>query len=343
MYSVRSLTDFSIQALRAVGVPDSDARTTADVLMQAERFGITGHGLIRLPHYVDRIQGESINPTPHLSIIREGPSTALVDGDNGLGHVVANFAMKKAIDLAKNGAGFVAAKQSSHFGIAGYYSLMAARQGMIGLSLTLVDACMAPYGGSSPFLGSNPIALAAPTTGPHPILLDISTSAVAWGKIMVARSKQEPIREEWAIDAEGRPTTDAEKARALRPMADHKGYGLAFFFELLCSGLTGAPFGPHLIMMYGDPTKQRKLGHFFGAIRPDSFVPPGEFETNTAKLTDEIHQVKPAPGFQQVLVPGDLEFRQQAKSDSEGIRVEPSIVEQLRTLAKRLNLSFPSD
>ena len=343
MYSVRTLTDFSIQALKTVGVPDADAYTTADVLMQAERFGITGHGLIRLPHYVDRIQGGSINPVPRITTLREGPSTALVDGDNGLGHVVSNYAMKKAIDLAKNGAGFTAARQSSHFGIAGYYSLMAARQGMIGLSLTLVDACMAPFGGSSPFLGSNPISLAAPTTGPHPILLDISTSAVAWGKIMVARSRGERISEEWAIDAEGRPTTDAEKARALRPMADHKGYGLAFFFELLCSGLTGAPFGPHLIMMYGDPTKPRKLGHFFGAIRPDSFVSPGEFEKNTGKLTDEIHQVKAAPGFQQVLVPGDLEFKQQAKSDSEGIHIEPSIADQLRALAKRLNLKFPSE
>jgi ureidoglycolate dehydrogenase (NAD+) len=309
--------------------------------MQAERFGIPGHGLIRLPHYVDRIQGGSINPTPHITIVKEGPSTSLDDGDNG--HVVSNFAMKKAIDLAKNGAGFVAARQSSHFGIAGYYSLMAARQGMIGLSLTLVDACMAPFGGSSPFLGSNPIALAAPTTGPHPILLDISTSAVAWGKIMVARSKNEPISEEWAIDADGRPTTDPQKARALRPMADHKGYGLAFFFELLCSGLTGAPFGPHLIMMYGDPTKPRKLGHFFGAIRPGAFVLQDEFERNTEQLTNEIHQVRAAPGFQEVLVPGDLEFKQQAKSDSEGIHVGPSIAEELRALAKRLNLKFPSE
>ena len=343
MFTVQVLTDFIIQTLRAVEVPDTDARTTADVLMQAERFGIPGHGLIRLSHYVDRIQGGSINPKPHITIVREGPSTALVDGDNGLGHVVATFAMNKAIELAKNGVGFVAARESSHFGIAGYYSLMAARKGMIGLSLTLVDACMAPFGGSSPFLGSNPVALAAPTTGTHPILLDISTSAVAWGKIMVARSKGERIREEWAIDAEGRPTTDAEKARALRPMADHKGYGLAFFFEMLCSGLTGAPFGPHLIMMYGDPTKPRRLGHFFGAIRPDSFAVPGDFEKNTGNLTEEIHKVKPAPGFQQVLVPGDLEFKQQTKSDSEGIRIEPSIAEQLRALAKRLNLSFPSD
>ena len=342
MCSVQALTDFCRQVLQSVGVPDADADVTTDVLMQAERFGVTGHGLVRLPHYIDRIQHGSINPTPNVTVVREGPSTALVDGDNGLGHVVSTFAMKKAIELAQGGAGFVGVRRSSHFGIAGYYSLMAARRGMIGLSLTLVDAILAPYGGSSPFLGSNPIALAAPSARAHPVLLDISTSAVAWGKIIMARSRGEPIKEEWAIDSDGRPTTDPDRARALRPMGEHKGYGLAFFFELLCSGLTGSPFGPHLMPMYGDPKIPRNTGHFFGALRPDSFVSLDQFENTTQALSDELRQVKPAPGYQEVLVPGDLEFRHQAKCDSEGIAIEPSIAEQLMKLGGERRVTFPS-
>lgn len=343
MCSVQALTDFCRQVLERVGVPDADAGVTTDVLMQAERFGVTGHGLVRLPHYVERIQQGSINPRPNITVVREGPSTALVDGDNGLGHVVSSFAMKKAIELARAGAGFVSVRRSSHFGIAGYYSLMAARNGMIGLSLTLVDAILAPYGGSSPFLGSNPIALAAPSAGPHPVLLDISTSAVSWGKIIMARSRGEPIKEEWAIDSDGRPTTDPEKASALRPVAEHKGYGLAFFFELLCSGLTGSPYGPHLVPMYGDPKIPRNIGHFFGALRPDSFVSLDQFENTAQALADELRQTKPAPGFQEVLVPGDLEFRHQAKSDINGISLEHSIAEQLKNLAGKVGVTFPSN
>jgi ureidoglycolate dehydrogenase (NAD+) len=324
-----------------VGVPHADAETTTDVIMQAERFGIPSHGLVRLPHYVRRIREGSINPQPQISVTKEGQCTALVDGDNGLGHVVSTFAMRKAIELAKGGSGFVAARRSSHFGIAGYYALMAAREGMIGLSLTLVDAIVAPYGGTAPFLGSNPIALAAPSEAAHPILLDISTSAVAWGKIIVAKARGEQIKSEWAIDREGRPTTDPERAHALLPMAGHKGYGLALFIELLCSALTGSPFGPHIPRMYGDLKQPRNIGHFFGALRIESFAPVQEFKSRALAMTNEIHQIEPAPGFDQVLVLGDIEFMRESEIDSKGFHIDSATLEQLKCLATELSVHFP--
>lgn len=340
-YPVRALTDFCRDVLECVGVPHADAEVTADVIMQAERFGVSSHGLVRLPHYVGRIRIGSINPRPRLQVVKEGPCTALVDGDNGLGHVVSHFAMKRAIELARQGPSFVGVRHSSHFGIAGYYALLAAKEGMIGLSFTHTDVILAPYGGSEARLGSNPFAFAIPCEGPHPILLDVSTSAVAWGKIIVARERGESISPEWALDSTGRPTTDPQQARVLLPFGGHKGYGLALFVELLCGVLTGAPFGQHIPAMYGDLTKPRNLGHLFGAFRADSFVDLKEFKTRADQLADEMRETKPAPGFKEVLVPGDLEFRNQAKNDREGIRLDAPLMEQLRTLSDQLGVRFP--
>lgn len=339
-YPVRGLTDFCREVLESVGVPHADAEITADVIMQAERFGVSPHGLVRLPHYVNRIRAGSINPHPH-HVVKEGPGTALVDGDNGLGHVVSYFSMKKAIELARQGPSFVGVKHSSHFGIAGYYALLAAKEGMIGFSFTNTDAFVAPFGGSEARLGTNPMAFAIPCEGPHPILFDASTSAVAWGKILLARERGESISPEWALDSTGNPTTNPQEARVLLPFGGHKGYGLALFVELLCGVLTGGPFGQHIPAMYGDLTKTRNLGHLFGAFRADSFVDLNEFKTRAGQLADEMRQTKPALGFREVLVPGDLEFRNQAKNDREGIRLNASLTEQLKTLSNQLGVRFP--
>ena len=341
-YQVQALKGFCRGVLESVGVPHADADITADIILQAERFGVSSHGLVRLPHYVTKIRNGSINPHPRVRVVKEGLGTALVDGDNGLGHVVSYFAMKKAIELGKQGLAFVGVKRSSHFGIAGYYALMAAMEGMIGLSFTHADVILAPYGGSEARLGSNPLAFAIPCDGAHPILLDISTSAVAWGKIIVARERDEPISPEWAMDSTGKPTTNPHEARVLLPFGGHKGYGLALFVELLCGVLTGSPFGIHIPAMYGDLTKPRDLGHLFGVLRADSFIDLNEFKTRAAQLADEMRTTKPAPGFKEVLVPGDLEFRYQAKVDREGIALDSSLNEQLKELGVQQNVEFPA-
>jgi ureidoglycolate dehydrogenase (NAD+) len=341
-YPVSSLTNFCRDVLESVGIPHADAEIATDVIMQAERFGVASHGLVRLPHYVKRIELGSINPRPHIQIVKKGQCTALVDGDNGLGHVVSHFAMKNAIELARQGASFVGVRHSSHFGIAGYYALMAAKEDMIGLSFTHTDVILAPYGGTEARLGSNPFAFAAPCDGPHPILLDVSTSTVSLGKIIVARERGETISSEWALDSSGRPTTNPHEARILLPFGGHKGYGLALFVELLCGVLTGSPFGQHLSSMYGDLDKPRNLGHLFGALRADSFVDLNEFKTRSRELADEMRQTKPATGFKEVLVPGDIEFRNQLRNDREGIRLDSSLTEQLRTLSTHLGIAFPT-
>ena len=339
--SVVALTGFCRDVLASVGVPLSDAEITADVIMQAERFGVSSHGLVRLPHYVSRILQGSINPRPQVKVVKQGNGTAFVDGDNGLGHVVSHFAMKRAIELGKQGPSFVGVKRSSHFGIAGYYALMAAKQGMIGFSFTNADVILAPHGGREPRLGSNPFAVAFPCEGPHPILLDISTSYVAWGKIIVARERGESINPQWALDSEGKPTSNPNEARVLLPFGAHKGYGLALFVELLCSILTGSPYGRHIPAMYGDLTVPRNLGHLFGTLRADSFVGLDEFKTRAKDLADDMRETKPAPGFEEVLVPGDIEFRTQDKKDREGIDLNDSMIEQLRKLGDKVGAPFP--
>jgi len=341
-YEVQALRKFCEEVLESVHVPHSDAVVTADIIIQAERFGVSSHGLVRLPHYITRIRNGSIKSKPNIQIVKEGTGSALVDGDNGLGHVVSHFAMRKAIELGRKAPSFVGVRRSSHFGIAGYYALMAAKEGMIGFSFTHADVILAPYGGSEARLGSNPLAIAIPCDGPHPLLLDISTSAVAWGKIIVARERGEAISPEWAIDAAGHPTTNPNEARVLLPFGGHKGYGLALLVELLCGVLTGSPFGRQIPAMYSDLTKPRNLGHLFGVLRADSFVDMIEFKSRARELADEMRSTKPAPGFKRVIVPGDLEFESQSKIDQDGISLTPSLEEQLKILSAQQRVSFPS-
>ena len=341
-YQVQALTKYCREVLESVDVPSADAAVASEIIMQAERFGIPSHGLVRLPHYVSRIKKGSINPNPHIQVVKEDLCTALVDGDNGLGHVVSYFAMKKAIELGRRNPSFVGVRRSSHFGIAGYYALMAAKEGMIGLSFTHTDVILAPYGGSEARLGSNPFAFAFPCEGSHPILLDISTSAVAWGKIIVARERNESINPEWALDSTGHPTTNPHDARVLLPFGKHKGYGLALFVDLLCGVLTGSPFGQHIPTMYGDLTKPRNLGHLFGVLRADSFANLSEVKTRARLLAEEMRSTKPAPGYKEVMVPGDLEFEYQNKSDREGVHVDPSLNEMLKQLSVQQNVTFPT-
>ena len=325
-----------------MGVPGSDAAITSDVIMQAERFGVSSHGLVRLPHYVNRIELGSINPNPNVRVVKQDHGTALVDGDNGLGHVVSHFAMKRTIELARETPSFVGVKGSSHFGIAGYYALMAAREGMIGFSFTHADVILAPYGGREPRLGSNPFAVAIPCAGSHPILLDISTSSVAWGKIIVARERGESISPEWAIDSEGNPTTNPNEAQVLLPFGGHKGYGLALFVEVLCSILTGVPFGRHVAAMYRNLDVPRNLGHLFGALRADSFVSLDEFEARAQELAEDMRQTSPARGFKEVLVPGDIEFRTQAQTDKEGVALGAALTDQLKAVGMKVGIPFPT-
>jgi len=336
----KKLFSFIQALLIAAGVCEDNARIVADSLTKAELSGFQSHGVIRIPHYIKRIRAGSLNTHPRIKVVKRSGNTAIVDGDHGLGHAVASFAMQEALRLAENGVGFVGVRKSSHFGIAGYFALQAAKRDMIGIVLSHTDASVIPFGGKKPAVGTNPLAVAVPTDKDYPILLDMATSAASLGKILLARSRHEIIPADWGVDEEGRPTTDPEKVKYLTPMAGPKGYGLALIFDILSGPLTGALFGIKLPLMYGDYEKHRELGHFLGAINIGSFVPVEEFKKNVGIMIDDIHNMSPAEGFDRILVPGEKEYLTQLKYEKEGVPIPAEIFQELLVLGKEFNMSF---
>ncbi len=324
--------------LTAAGVREEDARIVADSITTAELFGFQSHGVIRIPHYLKRLRIGSINKSPRIRVVKRSGNTAIVDGDHGLGHAVAHFAMSEAIGLAGEGVGFVGVRNSSHFGIAGYFALQAVRQDMIGIVVSHTDVAVVPYGGREPAVGTNPLAVAVPTDRDYPILLDMATSTASLGKILVARDKGESIPADWAVDEEGNPTTDPHRAKYLLPMAGAKGYGLALIFDILSGPLTGALFGRNIPRMYGDYEKHRELGHFLGAINVDRFVPVGPFKRNVGLMMDDLHATPPARGFDRVLVPGEKEYLTRQAYERDGIPIPLGTMNDLRAAAKEFHV-----
>ncbi len=324
--------------LITAGVREEDARIVADSITTAELFGFQSHGVIRIPHYLKRLRIGSINKCPEIRVVKRSGNMAVVDGDHGLGHAIAHFAMNEAIGLAENGVGFVGVRNSSHFGIAGYFALQAIRKDMIGIVISHTDAAVVPYGGRKPAVGTNPLAVAVPTDREYPILLDMATSTASLGKVLVARDKGESIPPDWAVDEEGNPTTDPHRAKYLLPMAGAKGYGLALIFDILSGPLTGALFGKNIPLMYGDYEKHRELGHFMGAINVGRFVQVGQFKRNVGIMMDDLHATPPAKGFERVLVPGEKEYLTMLAYERDGIPIPHGTMNDLRSAAKELNV-----
>jgi ureidoglycolate dehydrogenase (NAD+) len=335
------LREFIHRVMRAAGVCEANARIVADSITAAELFGFHSHGVIRIPHYIKRLRIGSINGNPAIRVVQRQGNTAVVDGDHGMGHAVAFFAMEEAIRLAESGVGFVGVRHSTHFGIAGYTAIQAAKQDMIGVVVSHTDASVIPYGGRRPAVGTNPLAVAVPTDREYPVLLDMATSAASLGKILVAKSKGESIPPDWGVDEEGVPTTDPAKVKYMTPMAGPKGYGLAVIFDILSGPLTGALFGKKLPLMYGDYDKHRELGHFIGAIRIENFVPVAEFKRNVGVMIDDIHATPPAPGFERVMVPGEKEYVARLQYGKEGIPVPSETLKELKASAEGLGVAFP--
>jgi L-2-hydroxycarboxylate dehydrogenase (NAD+) len=269
--------------------------------------------------------------------VRQSAATARVDAHNGLGQVSGVFAMSLAIEKARHaGVGIVSLCNGCHYGIAGYYAMMAVEQGMIGISLTNSSPLVAPTGGRAPMLGTNPIAFAAPSGGPIPFVLDMATSTVPRGRIEVAARKSLPLAAGWALDEAGRPTLDAGAALngALLPLGGalesggYKGYGLAAMVEVLCGVLSGSLYGPLIALLWATE-RPSVLGQFFMALRPDAFGAQDEFE---ARLRDLIRLLKEGPlaaGSDEILVAGEKEARATARNREEGIPVHPSVLAKL--------------
>ncbi|MDI9546680.1 MAG: Ldh family oxidoreductase [Chloroflexota bacterium] len=340
--AVSALHSFCCDALQAANVPPEDARLVADSLAQADARGLNSHGVVRLlPIYTQRLRAGTTRARPRICIERQRGAVTVVDGDAGMGQVTGTFAMRTAIDLARGiGAGIVGVRNSSHFGFGAMYVEQAVAAGMIGVALTNAPSNMPPWGGRTPYFGTNPIAVGIPCGQERPIILDMSTSVVARGKIVMAQKKGESIPPDWAIDVDGQPTTDAAAALAgaVLPFGGYKGSGLALLVDVLSGVLTGAAFGLHIINLYDEGERTQNLGHFFVALDPSSFLPAGDFEARMDQFVREVRCQPRMPDVDRIYLPGEIEFEQAEESARSGVVLPDAGVTELDQLAIELGI-----
>lgn len=288
------------------GVTEEHAAIVTEILLYADSRGIPSHGVLRLPHYIERLKHQSIKSNPSLQYNRINDVITQLNGDDGLGHVVAKYAMEEAISIAhKKGIGVVSVNKTSHSGAVGYYAKMAAEKNMIGLIFTQADALVAPYGGKEAYLGANPIAFGAPTGKDFPMVLDISTSKVSFGKVMIEKEKGNKIPKDWGLDDQGVATDNPADVVALQPMERAKGYGLAILVDILSGVLAGTNTGRDIEPMYKDLTKPRDLGQFFLVINPSFFGASESFINSMTSMVSSIQGCPPQEGFEKVYIPGE--------------------------------------
>ncbi|MEG1107142.1 MAG: ureidoglycolate dehydrogenase, partial [Eubacterium sp.] len=257
------------QNLMKAGLIDDHAEIASTILTWSDIRGIHSHGAVRVEYYSERIAKGGINRNPAFRFEKTGPASANFYGDNGCGFVAATLSMKEAIAMAKeNGIAVVGVKNISHSGCMGYYAEMAAKEDLVAISMCQSDPMVVPFGGSEPFYGTNPIGFGAPTADDRQVIFDMATTVQAWGKILFARSKKEPIPDSWAVDENGNSTTDSTKVNALLPIAGPKGYGLMMMVDVLSGIMLGVPFGKHVSSMYEDLSKGRDLGQLHIVIDP---------------------------------------------------------------------------
>lgn len=310
-------------------VSKDHAEVVADVLVHADLRGVHSHGVLRTEHYVKRLNSGGMNPSPKFLVTKKGMSSAIFDGDHGLGHVIMKEAMDLAITLSKKyGIGIVGIVNSSHCGPLSYFAEQAADEEIISMIMTQTDTAVVPFGSAQPYFGTNPIAYGFPALKNKPIILDMATSNVALGKVYHAREKGEAIPDNWGVDDNGKSVTDPHLLKHLLPIAGPKGYGLALAVDVLTGILTGSSFGLN-ITPYGDYENYRRLGHLIITIDPGLFIQKEEFLLNIDQMIDEIHSLKPSEGFTKVMVPGEPEQIKESEQIIKGIPISNSVYEYL--------------
>ena len=355
-FSIRETTlrQFCEQVLTTLGVPPEDARVTTDVLVLADLRGIDSHGVARLGRYVSGLKEGYMKPKDESRVLRETKATALIDGGQSLGQVVGKKGMDLGIAKAKDTAvGVVVVRNSNHYGIAGYYSLLALEHDLIGVSMTNAAPLVVPTFGRTALLGTNPISLTAPATKEKPFVLDMATSTVPRGKVEVYQRLGKPMPHGWAVDETGKSSSDP--ARVLNALAKrlgggllplggegedlggHKGYGLALMVDVLCGVLSGAATG---LQVYADE-KRPDVGHFFMALDPTAFRPLDEFKGDMDRLARELKESPKAQGQDRIYVHGEKSFARMEKFRKEGIPLGPKVVEGLKKIGADLDIPWP--
>jgi LDH2 family malate/lactate/ureidoglycolate dehydrogenase len=344
------LKRFTIEALTKVGVEEGAAKTVADVLVAADARGVESHGMARLEsYYIGRIRAGQINPRPNVSVTRESETTIVLDADNGLGHPTGRRAMMDVIEKARrHGTGFGAVKNSNHFGIAGYYAMLALEHDMIGIASTNSVRYGAPTFGKAIMLGTNPFAYAIPARNEPAFVFDFATTTVPKGKLEVYQRKDKQLNPGWAIDAQGNPTLSPAEALkgALLPLGGfgvdnggHKGYGLGLLVDILCGVLSGGAFGEGLPLPADGPAPG-KISHFFGAIRIDGFRDVAQFKRDMDIELRAFKDSEKVPGQSRIYVAGEIEHEKTLANRANGVPIHVKVWSGLEKLAGELGIPF---
>lgn len=357
VFAYNLLQQFTLHTFLAMGCPEADAQLATNVLLSADLRGIDSHGIARLSGYWRLYEAGRINPKPNVRVVHETPSTAVVDGDKGLGLVVAPKAMQVAIDKATNvGSGWVSVKNSNHFGIAGYHAMMALQHDMIGWAMTNASALVTPTFSKEKMLGTNPICVAIPAGEQPAFVADFATTTAANGKLEILQRKNAEAPLGWVQNADGEPTTDAnalKKGGALLPLGgdrehgSHKGYALGSIVDIFSAVLSGASYGPWAppfpaYVPMPDNMPGEGLGHFLGAMRIDGFRPADEFKQHMDNWITRFKNATPSNPEQQVLVPGDPEREMEAIRATTGIPLVDAVVQDLAALSSKTGVVFPA-
>jgi len=353
--SFEVIEDFMVNVMVKAGIPAEDAKIVGDVLIQADKFGIDSHGVNRLKSiYLDRIKEGILNPTTNFEIVKEGPTTAVIDGHNGMGHVVAYKSMKLAIEKAgKYGMGMVVVRNSTHYGIAGYYALMATRENMIGITGTNARPSIAPTFGVENMLGTNPLTFGMPSDEPFPFLLDCATSITQRGKVELYARQGKDLPKGWVIDENGESKTDSHEVlkdlisghAALTPLggigeetAGYKGYGYATVVEILSSALQQGSYMKMLLGISDGKKVPYPLGHFFIAIDINAFADPDDFKKTTGNILRELRSSKKMPGQTHVYTAGEKEYYAWMDRKDKGVPFSEELLAEFSGLCRDYKL-----
>jgi len=339
---VAAVTGLIIDAMVKSGLPADAAAKVAELMLEADLTGSDAHGVFRLSQYVNRLKLGSTNPRPDIKVTRTAPATALVDGDNGMGHLVVARTAETAIELAREcGVAWVGCRMSGHAGAAGVYAALPLKAGMIGLYSAVANANHMPLaGGADPLLGTNPLAIAIPAGEEPPLVLDIATSIVSYGTIKNHRLQNIPLHDDWMVDPKtGEAVTDPQKSTEalLLPMGGYKGAGLALMLGLLGGTLNGALFGRDCVDFNAEPEKVTNTGQFVVALDPSRFQPLDRFKVEVDRHIRELRASKALPG-QTVRLPGEQRAARRADRLANGLPLAPELLNQLDKLAGELSI-----
>lgn len=337
-----ALHAFITRSFVACGFPEEDADTAAGLMVKADLMGQDGHGVFRLPMYIKRLRAGGLNPTPEFRCLEDRTATALIDGDNGLGHLVMHHATQLAIEKAKTtGVAWVGARHSNHAGPASLYAMMPLQHDMIGLYVAVGSANhLPPWGGTEMLLSTNPIAVAVPSAKNPPIVLDMATTVAAYGKVKTAAQRGETMPEGWMIDRQGKPLTDPTRAAEgfLLPIGGPKGYGLSLIFGILAGVLNGAAFGRDVVDFNADSETTTNTGHFILALDIKAFADPDVFRADIDRIWAEMKSSPRLPGFDDIRLPGERLDRVTQERTANGIPLAGALRAQLDEMAASLGI-----